>query len=93
MTKLDFNDITADELTVQGLLTALIDLQEDTNTQLVKVKTNPNNTAARNSLITQVEHSFDSINAIIGCLQKLNDSTLNNLNIIADRRLNKDGDK
>ncbi|WP_323075160.1 hypothetical protein [Limosilactobacillus reuteri] len=93
MAQIDLNDVLADELTVQGLLTALIDLQEDTNTQLVKVKTNPNNITARNGLITQVEHSFDSINAIIECLQRLNDSTLNNLNIIADRPLNKDGEK
>lgn len=93
MAQIDLNDVIASELTAQGLLTALTDLQDDTNTQLVKVKGNPNSVSAVNSLATQVEHSFDAINAIIDCLQKLNDANISNLNIIADNLLSKDGDK
>lgn len=93
MTKIDFNDIIADELTVQGLLTALIDLQDDTNTQLIRVKINPNSSEARNGLITQVRHSFESTNAIIDCLQRLNDGTLSNLNAMAAKSFVKDGGK
>lgn len=93
MAQIDLNDVIASELTAQGLLTALNDLWGDIFPPLNTVEHNHYDKTAVNALINQLNHSNDSISAIIYCLEKINDSNIANLNNILHSQLQKGGDK
>lgn len=89
--KIDINDLTADQLTIQGLITSLIDYQEQLRGFLLPCL---ERNATHNSLmrlVSTVNFQQDIIASLLDCVQRLNDSDIKALNEL-NHQLIKGGD-
>lgn len=71
--------VIADQLNIRGLLVALADRQQTIRNYLFACNDSQTKTNV-NSLLLELNHSDDSISAIISCIQQFNDDDLKMLN-------------
>lgn len=79
--------VIADQLNIRGLLVALADRQQTIRNYLFACNDSQTKTNITN-LLLELNHSDDSISAIVSCIQQLNDDDLKRLNQLSVKGVN-----
>lgn len=78
--KIDINDLTADQLTMQGLISSLIDYQEQLRGYLLPCLEKNVTHNKLIQLVSTVNFQQNIITSLLDCVQRLNDSDIEALN-------------